>query len=641
MYNVSVDYYRQLHAPARFEHCRGTIGAVAFDDNNIIDMRYTNRCSDTADITFGSAYIGQLTAVFTGLSIERGSWKNRVITVEAGLELTPEVIEWVPLGQFTIASAEWTDQGVSITANDPMEKLDKNLDASNFTPGSVYQMAKYCCDNCGAVFGMTAEEVEQLTNGAEQLSLYFENNVKTYRDFMSSLAAALAAFVTCNRSGQIVFRQYGETPVDVLSASERIGGSVFSDYSTYYDGVSVVNIADQTLSYYSAGSGDGSAIKLGSNPFLQYGLDYVRDAERQAIAEKAHGLVYTPFTTSILSTIVYDLGDAITCTGGIAGGGNLTCCIMSIDWTLKQAVKFQGFGADPRLATGKSKTDKDLSGIMSKTDTNVIGYYNGRNMAEITLGDQVETTIGEILFAAEKATQVEVWVEAKINVQKNEGTEEQVPVWSEVPDPEPDPEDPEPEPIITQIGWWDNTVQEPMTGHVRYYLDGVLIEYQPIETWNEDGEHTIHYGYFLPSIDEVQTHTWRVTLELDGGTGEIAVDDVNILLKGQALVGTEFWDGTITAQDQADTPDIRPLTPADYEDTPEITIYDGEDMITPAAADEIQTPDIRPLTPAEFEESVRIVLNNLLFNIVTENDVANIVTEDGIYNITTEDDNNG
>lgn len=633
MYNVSADYYRELHAPAKYEYCRGTIGSVPFTDSNIIDMYYTNRCSDTADITFGSAYIGQLTAVFTGLPIERGSWKDRVITVEVGLRIDSDTIEWVPLGKFTIASAEWTDQGVNITANDPMEKLDKALDATSFTPGSVYQMATYCCNTCGAVFGMTEQEVESLTNGSEQLSLYFENNVKTYRDYMSSLAAALASFVTVNRNGEIVFRQYGKTPVDTLTSSERIGGSTFSDYSTYYDGISVVNIADQKLKYYSSGSGEGSAINLGSNPFLQYGLDYVRDEERQAIADEAHRLVYTPFRTSILSTIAYDLGDNITCNGGIAGVGNISCCIMSIEWRLKQTVSFQGFGADPRLATGKSKTDKNLAGLMSKTDTNIIGYYVARNLAEITLGDQVETTIGEILFAAEKSTQVEVWFEAKIDIQANEGTEEQVPVWAEAP------EEQEPEEI--QIGWWNNTTSAPVKGHVRYYLDGVLIDYHPVETWAENGEHTIHYGYFIPTIDEVQTHTWRVTLELDGGTGEIDIDDVNILLKGQALVGTEFWDGEITVKDKASVPDIRTLTAGEFDDVPAITVYAGDNMIVYTADDEITLPNIGALNSAQIDENIRIVLNNLQFNIVTENGAENIVTENRIYNLTTEDDNNG
>lgn len=641
MYNVSADYYTQLHAPARFEHCRGTIGNAAFTDENIISMSYTNRCSDTADITFGSAYIGQLTASFTGVNVERGTWKDKVITVEAGLETGEDTIEWIPLGKFTVSSAEWTETGVNITASDDMAKLDKQLDASSFTPGSVYEMAVYCCSTCGAVYGLTQQETEALTNGTEQLSLYFENNVKTYRDYMASLAAALGAFVTVNRAGNIIFRQYGTTPVDAITETERIQGSVFSDYSTYYDGISIVNIADQSLTYYSAGTGDGAVIKLGTNPFLQYGLDFVRDAQRQAVAEVAHRLIYTPFQASILSTIAYDLGDVITCTGGVAATENLTCCIMSIEWQLKQTVKFQGFGADPRLATGQSKTDKELSGIMSKTNTNVIGYYTSRNITELYLGEDIETTVGEILFAAEKTTQVEIWFEAKILTEAGEGTTEQVPVWSEVPDPEPDPEDPDPDPIIEQIGWWNKTTKEPIKAHVRYYLDGVEIAYQPVEIWDEEGYHTIHYGYFLPSVDEVTTHTWRTTLEIENGSGLIAIDDASILIKGQALVGTEFWDGTITIKEAGDTPDIADLTAASFEDLPAIAIYSGGDYYDATAADQTDTPDITPIAPAAIEDNaVLIVLNNLLFNIVTENDTANIVTEDLTKNITTEDDNN-
>ena len=72
MYPVSAAFKTQMKKSHRIEHVRGTIAGVSFDDDNIVSLNYSNRCSDTSDVTFGSAYIGQISAVFTGLNIQWG-----------------------------------------------------------------------------------------------------------------------------------------------------------------------------------------------------------------------------------------------------------------------------------------------------------------------------------------------------------------------------------------------------------------------------------------------------------------------------------------------------------------------------------------------------------------------------------------
>ena len=71
MYNVSPEYLEKLHSLTRVEHCRGNIGGVAFDDDNIISLRYSNQCSDSKDLQFGYAYIGQIEVEFINVNIPR------------------------------------------------------------------------------------------------------------------------------------------------------------------------------------------------------------------------------------------------------------------------------------------------------------------------------------------------------------------------------------------------------------------------------------------------------------------------------------------------------------------------------------------------------------------------------------------
>lgn len=633
MYEVSEAYKTQMHARARFEHVRGTIGTATFTDANVITMSYSNRCSDTADVSFGSAYIGQLTATFIGVNVLRGDWRGLKITVEAGLVLPDESTEYVPLGEFTIASAEWGDIGVTVTANDNMIKLDKEFAGLQLTTADLYTFANYACFTCGAQFALTREECEALPNGNEQIGLYEINDIKTYRDFISWLAQLVGGFVTATRDGKITIRTFADSEtVDTLTAGDRISGSVFSDYSTLYDGISVVNMTDDTLSYYSAGQGIGSAIKLGKNPFLQLGLDEVKERQRQLIAEIAHGIEYTPFTSTVLSHIAYDLGDVLTCTGGNAGNETLHCCIMQIEWMIKQTTTLRGYGADPSLASGQSKTDKNLQGILSKTDSNEIKYYRYQNAEEVELGEDIETDIATILFASKKVTAVDIWLEVKLNTE-NSSDPAQVPVWQE--QEVIDPETGLPVTEVVQIGWWDEDHTLPIEAIVRYYYDGIIEPYSPVETWDEDGYHTIHYGYYLPSVSTDITHTFKATLELNHGSAIISTNDITMIVRGQALAADSGYDGTIKVEDKIGTYEFEALTVIDITDDVEIVMAD---VFNVEITDEARPADIEPLTPVSVTEEVSIILHSLAFAFITEDGEDKFITQDDQDVIVTEYD---
>lgn len=640
MYEVSNAFLAELKKHTRVEHVRGTIGSALFTDSNVLSMSISNRCSDTSDVTFGSAYIGQLQATFINVAIPRGSWGGKTITLFWGVEIYDEETEqtdteWIPVGLFEIASAEWTDMGVNIVANDYVEKLEKSFTNLQTQSGEVYDFASYACTQCGLTFGMTQAECRDLPNGDELLGLYAENNIKTWRDLMSWVAQSVGGFVTAERDGSIVIRSFADSEiVDEWTDKERITGSVFSDYETLYDGISIVNIDDQTLTVYSAegSTGEGSVINLGQNPFLQFGLPEIRDAQRQAVAEVAHSITWTPFKSSTLSCLVYDLGDLVTCTDGVAGSEELTCGVMAYDWKFKNTTNYTGYGADPRLASGSSKTDKNLQGLLSKVESGEITYYQFKNIEEIELGNNIETTVASIKFAAKKETDVDIWLEVKLNTE-NVSEQEQVPVYDEQ-----EVEDPDTGEIITeevQIGYWYQEHELPITALVKYYYDGQLIGYQPIETWNEDGFHTIHYGYFLPNVDTTTSHTFMAKMVIGSGTAEIAIDDATMILRGQALVGSDVWDGEINVSDETGLYDIKSLSVvALTDDTPSIEFVIPTEI---TATDETPTKNIEALgNKTVDEDDLSIILRNSVFRFVSEDGDYNIVDETDHYYITTE-----
>lgn len=591
MHPVSQAFITALKKPYRVEHVRGTVGNVSFNDDNIVSLTYSNRCSDSNDVVLGYAYIGQIQATFTNLAITRGSWRGKQITLEYGLELADESIEWIPIGVFDITSAEWTDISINITASDCIAKLDKTFSIGS-TTGFVYDLAMLIATGTGLTFDRSQEEIEALPNGSELLGLFPESDIETYRDFGSWLAQVVGGFFTASRTGALTMRSFAESETVIsLDQDQRILGSVFSDYVTQYAGVSIVNIAEKTTSYYDSASGVGSVINLGSNPLLQYGTKETHDQQLYTIAEVVSDIQYTPFNISILNCPVFDLGDIIECTGGIAGAAALQCCVMGIDWTFKHTTNLQGFGSDPSLASGKSKTDKNLAGLASQTKENEIITYTFVNAQNISCGELEEISVLNIRFATISPKILDFWAELQLDTSF------------------------ESDPDLIKV-------------KARYYLDDELIEErQPITTWNNEGMHLMHLMMWLESLEKNSIHNLEVKLIFECGSALIKPFDIFASLRGQGLVATDEWDGYIEVDDVVTAIlGSGGFTVTGITENVEFTYRDVEDV---EASDVITATLTGGFTFTASDD----------VDVDTTKNTYNIVSEDGQYRITSEDDN--
>lgn len=510
MYNCSVAFLTALHKPARFERLRGMIGSVQFTDENVVSMSYSNRCSDTADLTLGSCYIGQLEATFVNIDIRRGEWRDKEITLEWGLVLEDESVEYIPVGVFTIQEATWSGTGIHIKASDNIAKLD--VPCSIQTSGEIYDLLFLACESCGLTLGMTRAQVEALPNGEEFFGLYPDSDIKTWRDFVSWAAQLSGAFAYADRMGALRIKSFSDCEVvDEFTETEREYSSQFSDYSTSYSGISVVDIMNKSTRYIANGN-TGSTINLGSNPFLQFGTKEGLTEQLITISDSLIDVKWTPFTSGVLSNMAYDLGDLLSCSGGVAGSEDLTCCVMSIDWTSKNLTQLQGFGADPSLTNGKSKTDKNLDGLSRQISENEVIFYTFENAQEYELEEDEEVKVVDIRFATISPKIVNLWHEIDLDVKaEQEG--------------------------------------DIVTCQALYYLDGDLVTYSPITSWNNDGLHLLHLMFFVNTLAENSVHDWKVYLIIRGGSATIDVGDVHASLYGQGLVATDTWDGYIEAED--------------------------------------------------------------------------------------------
>lgn len=509
MYKVSDNYLAQTKKKTQSFRIKGKINTIDFTEHDIMSgsLEITNQCSELNDVKIGSVYIGELKCTFKPWIIT--DWDNAEIKIYEGLYIEDtQSYEDIPLGIYYISSAEDTDNGTDIVAYDAMVKFNKTRDL-DITFGTPYELALLACNKCEVELGMNESELQQLANGMETLSLYTENDIKTWQDYIYWLAQSLGAFATIDRYGRLVFRQYTNKYIDKLTNHNRFSGSKFSKFKTRYSGLSCVNIADDTTSYYGLKEDNYLTYNLGANPFLQYGLPEYKEQIRRNILNAIAQIDYVPFETGVLCGALYDLGDVICCTDGIAPGQN--GCIMFYDYIYNGGYKIAGYGSNPALASAKSKSDKNLEGLRSNVSSKEMLFFKYENAAAVTINDTETKNIIDIRFTSAQASniifQAEILLEA------------------------------------------DATVED-VIGSITYSLNEVEIQtYHPMETW-KNGKHILSLMY-LVVVEENQINRWIVKLNSAGGTISIQQGGIHAVVYGQGLVGTSEWDGFITLEEQA------------------------------------------------------------------------------------------
>lgn len=520
MYEVSAAYKKAMKEPVHRFLIGGSVSNTTFSDRNVLKGSFsiTNQCSDDSEMKIGQVYVGELNATFVNLNVERYSLQNKLIKPTFSRK-TVDGYETIPLGIFKVSEASWTSSGIVIKAYDNMAELDKGCDI-NSANGTPYELALLACKSCKLELGTTKEEFKRFANGVENLSMVAENDIETWRDFISWVAQTCACFVTADRFGKIVFRTYGDTVVDTIDSKHRFTGASFSDFETRYTGLSCVNIGDKTTSYYGMEVDDALTYNLGSNPFLQYGVDDAKEEMRRAILHSLQNICYVPFKASMIGDPVYDLGDVLSMSEGIADGSKLYC-ITKYTFNYNGEYEVQGVGKNPAIANAKSKTDKNIAGLLNQDDENLIHFTVFTNTGPVVVEDKSNQSVFSMRFIATKTTHVALDMEILLNVETTEEGEE--------------------------YQW----VEHDAVAKVHYYIDGAEIDLRkPVETW-QDGQHILTLRYDLQAVDAA-IHTWDVWIEMQGGSVTIDTYGIHAVAMGQDLAAESDWDGTITAFDEVD-----------------------------------------------------------------------------------------
>ena len=541
MYPVSKEYQKAISETSRSFFWTGMITTKAgkkyiFGNKDIVKgSGYISRqCSGSSEIELGSVYAAEL-GISLFSDIDRYSLEDASITVSFHLKVG-DVYEEVPMGIFYIAEANRKIKTLELKAYDAMLNLDKNFN-KGLSSAFPYDFLSLLSKACHVELAQTKEEIEALTNGTELLGIYQENDIETWRDFLYYLAQALGCFSTIDRDGKLRLIPYGITDNKTVDSRHRFS-STFSDFVTRYTAVSSTNKKTDIAEYYSVKPDDGLTMNLGVNPLLQFGLEEKRKRIINNILSAITVVNYVPFDSDTIGDPALDLGDVIKFTGGHADETKRSA-ITFIETKINGKQTIKCVGKNPRLASAKSKNDKNIAGLESSMNENKLSIYTYVNALKIGIGTE-KTSIINIEFASGDETNAEFHAEVILDVKSY--------TVSRKVDAETTIEIGEENKVISiPVNWTDDgkTLLK-----AYYVLDGKEVEqFHPSETWFS-GKHLLNLYYPIIEMKANELHTFEVLIELTNGTATIEPQNAMATISGQGLGAQERWDGRITVDEE-------------------------------------------------------------------------------------------
>ena len=581
MYDISNTYRTKMLDEVQTHRLVGTVAGTSFTQDDVIGVSYTNTCSNKT-VVVGSASIGTFKCTFLRNFLNRGDYYGKVITISDGTKIGDQSYEDVPIGVFYIAEANWTAAGmVSVTAYDCLSLMDIPLKQDQ-TFGQLYDLCTSIGLVTGVEFGLTRDECEALPNGTIHISPYPENDMTTYRDFVSKLAQVVGGFATATRDGKWVIRAFNNNSIIDVPVTRRQQGSSFSDFTTRFDAISYVDV--KTGVKY-IGNNQGYVMALGENPFLQYGTNSLREARALSIYNAVRTMTYTPFKVSMLPAfIALDLGDVVSFTTDYTEATS-TGAIMSISWTYNKQVTVQCFGSNPNLVNAKSKTDNTVAGSYSSEK-------GSKNVSHVASNVQKITSYGDELKEVVRASFTSINGDNVL--------------------------------VLTEIKF---TTEEPCTAEIHYLLNGVDILYTPTETYSEAGTHTLSLMYPLIGLTAGRLYTFQTYLTTSAGY-TVNIMDARQYVQGSGIDFSSKWDGFFDIKENIEPLDLNRYLPSLLETvsltTRQPNRYVYSDTVSPFV------PHI--MMPTLIDEAL-LVMDREHFYLVTENG-DNLITEDNEQIIT-------
>lgn len=470
------------------------------------------QCCSSSEIELGTVYAAEM-GISLFSEIDRYTLEDAAIRLYYSLTLSDGAVETIPMGIFEVSEANRKVRTLEIKAYDYMLRFEKTLKLES-SSGTPYQFLKAACDACKVEMAQTVAEINALPNGKTTLGIYSDNDIETFRDLIYYVAQVLGCFCQIDRYGKLVLKKYGNTSVWNVPQKERFDSS-YSDFVTRYTAISSTNQISQTAEYIAMEKDDALTMNLGINPLMQFGLKSVRERMLREILTALQKVNYVPFDSNTIGNPALEVGDVLRFSGGHADETQISC-ITSIECKINGKMSLKCVGKNPRLASAKSKNDKNITGLMNSVESGKTIIYNFVNVAPFVIGQSL-TNVMDIDFTATEDTTAAFQCEMLLEVVKPEISED------------------------TDIK--EDTFPE-LT--IIYKLNNESIDnFMPTKTCLY-GKHIVTLFFPISKVIENSSNTFSMYLKISSGTVKIEEAQIRATISGQGLAaGLGDWNGRI------------------------------------------------------------------------------------------------
>lgn len=475
------------------------------------------QCCSNTEIELGTVYAAEM-GISLFSEIDRYTLEDAEVRLYYRLTLLDGTKETIPMGIYEISEANRKIRTLELKGYDHMLRFEKTLklDSSSGTP---YQFLKAACDACKVEMAQTVAEINALPNGKTTLGVYSDNDMETFRDLIFYVAQVVGCFCQIDRYGKLVLKRYGNESVWNVEQKERFDSS-YSDFVTRYTAVSSTNQISQTAEYIAMEKDDALTMNLGINPLLQFGLKSVREKILREILTALQKINYVPFDSNTIGNPAMEVGDILKFSGGHADETKISC-ITSIECKLYGKMTLKCVGKNPRLASAKSKNDKNITGLINSVESGRTIIYNFVNVAPFEIGQSL-TNVMDIDFTATEDTTAAFQCEMLLEVIKQEDANA---------DGETEEETPEPE--LPELS-------------IIYKINNETIDtFMPTKTCLY-GKHIVTLFFPISKVIENSSNTFSMYLKISTGSMKIGEAQIRATISGQGLAaGLGDWNGRI------------------------------------------------------------------------------------------------
>lgn len=399
MREVSEAYKQAVIAPELHTRITGTIKTsittYKISDKDIIpgSLSISRKAINQSSFEYGAAVTSEM-SISVLMETDRYTMYGGTIELWLHTRLADETEEILKLGTWNINECTKTRKILQFKCYDNMLLFD--VDIIDDTTGSVYELLNYACIKCGVELAQSEEEIMSLVNGNMQLRVQADN-FGTYRDLICYIGMVTCTFARIDENGKLVMQSFGKEPAGEL-IKRQVLSSTISDFKSSYKGVTARFLADTNYAPYEVIDKKLSGLELdmGDIPIVR-GLVETKYQVLTNVLNDLKDIIYTPLELGITSDPSIEPGDMLTVKNANLTDDDIVTLITSTTWMYHGQMKITSAGSNPRLATAKDKSTKQIESMESSiSDKSVIilSYTN----AEEYIIKQVLVEIAELSY---------------------------------------------------------------------------------------------------------------------------------------------------------------------------------------------------------------------------------------------------